>query len=260
MYKVVVIEDEDIIRKGLLFLIDWAKHNCSVVSDCANGQEGLAAIQTFRPDIVITDISMPIMDGLEMIRRTYESYDYSAIILSSYSDFEYAQNAIRYGVLRYLLKPLKKAELEEAIDKAVTECEKKRYYTSSSFSMRESAEEFLQENSQSYSGSDVLITEIMDFIHENYQKKILMSDLVKKINYSDTFLNKKFKEAVGTTFMEYVNRYRIQKAVLMLMDQELPVQEVAWKCGIGEYKYFNTVFKKYLGCSPKEFMAGIKNK
>lgn len=260
MYKVIVVEDEDIIRKGLIFLMDWAKYNCSVVADCANGEEGLAAIQTHRPDIIITDISMPVMDGLEMIRRTYEEYDYSAIILSSYSEFEYAQNAIRYGVLRYLLKPLKKEELEEAICKAVQECEKKGYYASASFSLRESAEEFLKENSREYSGKDTLVREILDFVHENYQKKILMSDLVKRMNYSDTFLNKKFKEAMGTTFMEYVNRYRIQRAIEMLMNEGMAVQEVAWKCGIGEYKYFNTVFRKYVGCSPKEFVEGIRNK
>ena len=61
-----------------------------------------------------------------------------------------------------------------------------------------------------------------------------MSDLVKRMNYSDTFLNKKFKEAMGTTFMEYVNRYRIQRAIEMLMNEGMAVQEVAWKCGIGE--------------------------
>lgn len=259
MYKVVVIEDEDIIRKGLLFLIDWARHDCLVVAECVNGEEGVEAIEKYKPDIVVTDISMPIMDGLEMIEQTYERYDYSAVILSSYSDFEYAQNAIKYGVLRYLLKPLKKEELDEAILKAVEEREKKKLYASAAFSFRESVAEFLDENSCSYRGQDELVMEILNFVHENYQKKILMSDLVKQMNYSDTFLNKKFKEATGSTFMEYVNRYRIQQAIKMLMNQKTSVQEVAWKCGIGEYKYFNTVFKKYMGCSPKEFVEEIKN-
>ena len=82
MYKVVIVEDEEIIRKGLMFTIHWTDLECTVVADCGNGEEGVKAIQEFRPDIVITDINMPVVDGLEMIRRTFEEYEYAAVILS----------------------------------------------------------------------------------------------------------------------------------------------------------------------------------
>lgn len=258
MYKVLVVEDEDIIRKGLVFSVRWADFDCVVIGECANGKEGIEAIRNLQPDIVITDINMPIVDGLEMIRQTYETEEYSAIILSGYSEFEYAQSALRYGVLEYLLKPLKNAEIRDAIEKAKRECEKrKKYHSDPPFADR-LAEEFICESQIDYRGDDVLVKQMLDFIRQNYQKKVLMSDLEKQLNYSSTFLNKKFKEATGTTFMEYMNRYRILQAIELMRTQNMPVQEVAWKCGIGEYKYFSSVFKKYLGCSPKEYLANLK--
>ncbi|MCC8060657.1 MAG: response regulator [Clostridiales bacterium] len=255
MYKVAVMEDEEIIRKGLLFSVPWAELDCTVVADCADGEKGMQAIREHKPDIVITDINMPVVDGLEMIRRTCEEQEYSAIIISGYSDFEYAQTAIRYGVLGYLLKPIQKAELREAIERACRECAKRAAYQNHSKLPTQLKEQFLAENPMDYRGDDRLVQQMLDFVRDNYSRKILMSDLESALNYSDTFLNKKFKEAMGTTFMEYVNRYRIHQAIRMMTEEGLPVQETAWRCGIGEYKYFRTVFKKYLGCSPKEFLA-----
>lgn len=257
MYKVLIVEDEDIIRRGLVFSLHWDDLDCAVVADCANGEEGVLAIRRYNPDIVITDISMPVMDGLKMIQNTYEMYEYAAIILSGYSDFEYAQSAIRYGVLGYLLKPLRKQELREAVERAKKECQRRDFYKSHQSQPLRLAEDFIKEFRTSYSGNDKVVHQMMDFVTVHYQQKILMSDLQKELNYSDTFLNKKFKEAIGTTFMEYVNRYRIRQAIDMMSEQNMTLQDIAWKCGIGEYKYFNIVFKKYLGCSPREYMSDM---
>jgi len=258
MFKVILVEDEELIRKGLLFAVRWEELDCAVVAECANGEDGMEAIRKYRPDIVITDINMPVVDGLEMIRRTYEEVEYSAIILSGYSSFEYAQTAIRYGVLGYLLKPLKREEIAGAILRAKSECEKRNSYRVHEESVTALTERFLGEAPSSYAGNDSLVRQMLDFVKDHYEQKIVMNDVVKELNYSDTFLNKKFKEAMGTTFMEYVNRYRIRQAIRLMSQERMPLQEVAWKCGIGEYKYFSTVFKKYLGCSPKEYMAGME--
>ncbi len=254
MYKVILVEDEEIIRKGLMFTVHWEEYDCTVVADCSSGEEGILAIQEYHPDIVITDINMPVVDGLEMIRRTYEEQEYSAIILSGYSDFEYAQTAIRYGVLGYLLKPLKRAELKEVLQRAVKECERREFYNKNHRLPEHLSEEFLSDAEISYAGDDRVVHQMLDFVKENYKYRIGMKDLEKTLNYSDTFLNKKFKEAMGTTFMEFVNRYRIHRALELMTREGIAIQDVAWQCGIGEYKYFRSVFKKYLGCSPREFM------
>lgn len=255
MYKVLIVEDEDIIRKGLVFSVNWSQLDCLVAADCRNGEEGIAAMQEHQPDIVITDINMPVVDGLEMIRQTYEEYEYAAIILSGYSDFEYAQTAIRYGVLEYILKPLKQQEMVEAVEKAKKECERRDIYRNRQHKPGELANDFLREFRVNYMGNDALVSRMLDFVKDRYSQKLTIGDLEKELNYSGTFLNKKFREAMGTTFMEYVNRYRIRAAIDFMTREHMPLSEVSWKCGIGEYKYFSTVFKKYLGCSPKEFLS-----
>lgn len=258
MYKVVIVEDEEIIRKGLVFGIDWTEFNCSVVSEARNGVEGIAAIKDHDPDIVIVDINMPVMDGLEMVRQTYDKYDYSAIILSGYSNFEYAQRAIEFGVLGYLSKPIDMKDFKEAVRRSIRERQVK-YLVDQKIAMKQGMQKIdLFENGFARHSDDRVITEMLEYIYANYDKKIQMEDIVSKLNYSETFLNKKFKEAVGTTYIEYLNRYRMQKAIELLNSNMVSVQEIAWKCGVGDYKYFGAVFKKYVGCSPKEYVSLIR--
>ena len=118
MIKVLVVEDEKIIREGLIESISWELLNCEVVGQGRNGQEGLELIKTLNPDLVITDIKMPILDGLEMIEQAMQNgFEFKAIILSSYSEFEYAKRGIQLGVLDYILKPLDEEILLETIEK-----------------------------------------------------------------------------------------------------------------------------------------------
>ncbi len=256
MYKVLIAEDEDIIRKGLVYSVPWAQMQCSVVAEVRNGVEGIEKIKETQPDILIVDINMPVLDGLEMIRRTYEKYDYIAIISSGYSNFEYAQKAIRYGATGYLLKPLKIEELQDAVQRAKKECEARRVYVNKQLSREELKCFNLLEEEHEKTYCDEIAEQMLGYIADHYREKIVMRDVAKHLNYSETLLNKKFKKATGITFLEYLNRYRIQKA-LSLLQSGHTVQETAWKCGIGDYKYFRTVFKKYVGCNPSEYLAEI---
>ena len=116
MYKVIIIEDETTVRRGIVLTIDWFSLGCMIVGEAANGEEGLELVLRLSPDIVVTDVKMPRMDGVEMIRKLRQAGCRSRfIILTAYSDFKYAQSALRLGVNDYLLKPLKDGELEEAV-------------------------------------------------------------------------------------------------------------------------------------------------
>lgn len=259
MYKIVIAEDEEIIRKGLVYSIRWEDYGCVVVAEAQNGVEGVEAIRRHSPDIVIADINMPIMAGLEMLKETHEDHDYSAIILSGYSSFEYAQKAIELGVLGYLSKPLDQEELKTVISKAKKDIELKKLVQQNQMSKNELKEINLFRDMYNAHYDNAVVDQMLQMIFKDFDKKIVMRDVVQKLNYSETFLNRKFKETVGTTFNEYLNRYRIQKAIVLLMtEKDMNIQEIAWKCGISDYKYFGSVFKKYVGCSPKEYVAKIQ--
>ena len=116
MYKVVVVEDESMVRKGIILTIDWSALDC----DAANGEEGVELVDRLKPDIVVSDVKMPRMDGVEMIEQLRkQGCKAKFIILTAYSDFKYAQSALRLGVSDYLLKPFGDGELEQAVNNAL---------------------------------------------------------------------------------------------------------------------------------------------
>lgn len=256
MYRIVIAEDEEIIRRGLVYSVDWAHLGCSIVAEVRNGADGILAIKEHRPDIVIADINMPIKDGLQMIRETILDYDYAPIILSGYSSFEYAQKAIDLGVIGYLSKPLDLDELNEVIEKAKKDIDLNRLIQQNLSSNSEMENIDLFRDSYKFYYENLIVDQMLQYIFDHYNQKIVMKDLVEELNYSETYLNRKFKEIVGSTFNDYLNRYRIQKSIEFLMeDRQMSIQEVSWKCGINDYKYFGAVFKKYVGCSIKEFIS-----
>ena len=116
MWKVLLVEDEILIRKGILMTVNWASLDCMVIGEAENGEEGLKAVSDLDPDLIITDLRMPKMDGLEMLEKLREEGNRAAVIvLTAYDQFSYAQSALRLGVVDYLLKPFHDGELEETI-------------------------------------------------------------------------------------------------------------------------------------------------
>lgn len=126
MYKVVIVEDEKRVRQGIVMGTDWSKINCIVMGEAANGEEGIEIIRKCKPDIVITDIRMPKITGIEMVQKLHEEgMEPKVIFLTAYDEFTYAQQAIQLGAVNYLLKPFRDGQLEEAVLKVLEKAEKK---------------------------------------------------------------------------------------------------------------------------------------
>lgn len=246
MIKVLIAEDENLIRKKLLHFIDYDALGMVVVADVANGVSGVELIKKYKPDIVLADINMPEKDGLDMIKETLD-YDYIAIIISGYDYFSYAKRALKYGVTDYLLKPISLDDLYEALVNAREIIYKKRSVIS-----RNSDIENAIDISTDEAIKDSTVVEMIRFVKDNYQDKISISDLSKKLAYSESMLNRKFKKEVHITFNEYLNRYRINKAIELLKKSDYNITEISYMCGYSSAKYFSRVFKKYLGISPSD--------
>lgn len=117
MYKVLLVDDEPYAIEGLQLLINWEKHGFEIRGVCANGEEAIRMIQEDQPDLVVTDIRMPVMNGLELVEeaRRLEHESVLFVITSGYSDFNYARQAIRLGVSNYLTKPVDSMEAEDML-------------------------------------------------------------------------------------------------------------------------------------------------
>lgn len=253
-----LVREIRIIRKGIRYSVPWEECGCSVVGEAENGAVGEEKIAELQPDIVITDITMPVKSGLEMIADTREKFNYIAIILTGYSEFEYAQQAIRNGVSDYVLKPLDMDEMRTALEKAVRLAGDNQY-----LQQREDEAEAVRSRTalpplSEDKVTDPLVLRIVAYLKENYQSKITLADLQEQFHYSERYINQKFQKELGTTVIDYLNRCRIQNALELIRKGKLPISQIGWECGIGEYKYFNHVFKKYIGCSVREYQSTLK--
>lgn len=256
-YRVLVVEDEEPIRKGIIFTFPWDRHDCIVIGEAANGLEGLEMILELKPDIVVTDIGMPLMDGLEMLREVGGEVLYSSIIISVYDEFEKARQAIDIGVSNYLLKPLRHAGLAEAVERAKKDLEHRRSYRRMESGNDVSAA-VLRLLGEDY--SNFYVRRTFRFIEKHYRERIGLSDLVEELQVSANYINKKLKEELNQTFNEFLNRYRIQKSIELMQTGEAKIYNIAAAVGYSDYKYFITVFKKYVGVPPSRLLLHYRSK
>lgn len=256
-FRVLVAEDEDFIRRGIIYSLNWHKLGCGQVEEARNGLEALEKIQSGQFDLVLMDINMPMLNGLDVLERTCQEFGYVAVLITGYSDFEYAKRAIHCGSVDYLLKPVDIGELEAAVEKACAERKRRQAYAQ------------LQQGTvsrqvptlvpaRSREGSEV-VEQIIRYIEQNYPRKITLSMLSRELFYSESFMTRRFKEEMGLNFADYLNRYRIQCALAMLRESRARLSDISTACGFSDYKYFNIVFKKYVGCSAKQFIKELSN-
>lgn len=255
MYKILVVEDEEFIRKGIVYAYDWTNADCIVVGEADNGQDGETAIRELRPDIVITDINMPLADGLQMLERTMYDCVYATIVISGYDEFSLAQKAMRLGVSEYLLKPIEFDNLSLALERAKQQLEQRKLYLHAK-EKGEQVDQFdLLQGANLGIVSSNRVKRMLEYIHANYARKISIHDLAETLHTSSTYLNQKFKDETSYTFNEYLTRYRIMQAIQMIRedDNDKKVYAIAEDVGFSDYKYFISVFKKYVNISPKKF-------
>lgn len=257
MLRVLVVEDEDIIRKGLVYMTDWLSMDCVVVSEAANGTEGLEKILEFHPDVVITDICIPFIDGIEMIKKASEMVRFKSVLLTSYADFEYAKRGIEARVSEYLLKPINEEALAGLMKRLSEEIADERQMEQ----ILEQAELLggsmnLEYYMQLDASDNRYISKTIELIREKYGEKLSIETISENMEVSASYLSRKFKEVTGQTFLDFLNKYRIQRAVTMLNTGEYRISRISEATGFTDYKHFCAVFKKYTLKAPTKFVKG----
>lgn len=254
MYKVVIIDDEPVIVDGLKNKINWIQWNCEVVGTASNGQQGLEVIKEHKPDILFSDICMAKMNGLTMIASIISQFPHMQItILTGHRNFDYAQQAISLGIKRYLLKPSKMSELEEAIDVMVKHLEAysaRRVEAEMAITKEKEVEESFKEDNPANS---FIVKNALTYIEDNYMKKFKLSDVADKVYISQWYLSKLLNRHMGQNFSEILNHVRIQNAKKLLENPELRISDVAEQVGFLDVAHFSRVFKKLEGISANQY-------
>ncbi|MDF2486521.1 MAG: two component AraC family transcriptional regulator [Herbinix sp.] len=252
MYKVVIIDDEPIIVEGISRMIKWDQFDCKIVATANDGIEGAQVIRKHCPDMIITDISMPDLDGLSMVAGLKSEFpDMEISILTGYRKFEYAQRAIRLGITRFLLKPSNMEELVEAINAMTANLQAKGL---------RSEEEKEDNEPLDNEASNFIVNNAMKYIEQNYLHKISLSEVAEKTYVSQWHLSKLLNRHLGQNFSEILNSVRIKEAQKLLRDPSLRIGDIAERVGFIDMAHFSRVFKKNVGVSANEYRNTISQK
>ena len=255
MYKVLLVDDEPIIVEGLSRSIPWERWNCRVVATANDGMEGKNLIEKERPDIVFMDICMPEMNGLQMIAALNSQFpDLEVSVLTGYRDFEYAKEAIRLGVTRFLLKPSNMDELEEAIECMCTNLKKK------GITGEEKDRDETKEKEGESASSSFIVKNALAYIEENYTQKLTLSEVAEKTYVSQWHLSKLLNRHTGQSFSDILNHTRIEHAKELLKDPSLRIGDVSDQVGFLDLAHFSRVFKKQVGVSANEYRNQVLGK
>ena len=236
--RVLLVDDEIMIREGFKRLFDWEAHDCEVAGEASDGMEALAKIDALRPDIVIMDINLPIMNGLKVIQLSRIKHPNTAfVIVSGYDDFSYCREALRLQITDYILKPVNYEEFGSCIDNMKI----------SLFERRVSAAEEPEKQEER------TITGLTRYLQEHLAEEISLSVLAEEFHLNPQYISQLFKSEIGVNFLAYLTNIRMEKAKKLLLTTSLSIAEVAEQSGYGDYRVFTKVFKKSEGVTPSQY-------
>lgn len=239
MYGVCLVDDEYFVAKSLESRLDWESLGFRILGTAGSGAEAESLCARVRPELVFTDIRMPGMDGLELIRRLKARFpEMLFIVISGYAEFQYAKEALNLGAIGFCTKPFDDDELLAVLERARGRLDAR-------------AADAAPPEEPSFQGP---AGEICTFLHEHYGDPGLSAQSVAdKFGFSPNYLSQMFKKATGENLIGYLTKLRIRRACDLLKKSALPVGEIGQRVGYPDYFYFAKVFKKSVGVTPTEY-------
>ena len=241
MYSIMIVEDEYLVRQGIASLVNYEQFGMQVIAQAENGREAWQKFQENPADILLTDINMPQMHGLELAKLVRDQVPTCHIVfLTGYDDFDYARTAIKLGADDYLLKPFSKDDVEEMLAKVQTKLDKER--------KKAQIQNLVDQGQRS---------ELEEAIHERLaDSELSLKSLASQLGFSPSYLSVLIKKELGLPFQDYLIQERMKKAKLLLLTTDLKIYEIAEQVGFEDMNYFSQRFKQVVGLTPRQFKKG----
>lgn len=232
-YRLLIADDEENILNGMRKFIESRMTVFEQVYCALDGQEALDIIYRHHPDIMLLDVQMPGKNGLDVMKEAKDAgVCPKTIILSGYDSFSYAQQALRYGAIDYLLKPCRSTEILEKLEAAAKmltgQKEKRKKETEGNY----------------------LVSAAREYMQEHLAEELNLTNVAEYIGISPSYLSTLFSQQLQCCFTDYLNQLRIDCACQYMHDKRMKIYEIAYKVGFHDEKYFSKVFRKVTGVSP----------
>lgn len=252
--RLLIADDEAVIRRGLSGL-DWASIGIDEVYSACNGEEAREIMLSRPVDVGIFDIKMPGMTGLELAELVNkEALDMAVILLTGFSEFAYAQSALRSGVYDYLLKPLNPRELLSTVQAVMARLaqERRKRNAAPDGEKREGALDTVRQMQREFSKVSGSVQEVLLTVAREFSRPISLTELSERSYFSSSYMSKKIRQETGYSFIEILNAVRLMNAAVFLQEDER-VNLACEKAGFNDQRYFSQIFKKVFGVSPRDY-------
>lgn len=241
MYGLVIVDDERAVRSGLKKNIRWAQYGFRVLADADCGREAIRLVERLKPELLITDIRMPDLSGLEvMVHARRIRPGIQIIVLSAYDSFAYAQQAMLHSAAGYLLKPVEQAQLDLLMRKVQANLAGKPPAPDPDV------------------GPATIAELARRYLEQHYAERVTLEDAAAQCYTSASYLSAAFKASMGVSFVDHLVALRMRKACELLESSSYRIHEIALKTGYEDYTYFCKVFKKVMGVTPLAYRCSSR--
>ena len=258
MYKLLIVDDEEKERSGIAGLVEKFAFPFEI-SQAKNGMEALEMVRKESFDVLLTDIKMPLMNGLELIKEVQKLGTWMIfIVYSAYAYFEYARSAISLGVIRYLLKPVSIADFKQLFSEVESLClnkmDEKTDLREVFFDLSKGQTTDKPKNHADEPGQNRLIKKTKNLILVHHaDPNLSLSFLADRLKISSAYLSTLFKSETGKNISSYITEIRVSRAKQILKQSSMKIKEVGEAVGYLNESYFIKSFKDREGISPMEF-------
>ena len=261
MYNILIVDDEKIEREAIRMIVESSTLPFSLVFEASSGREMLELLKAHHVDIVILDINMPGLTGLQALdMMRADGMDTKVIISTAYDEFNYAVKALQSGAVDFLVKPVSDESLIESLKKSIERLSEERERSEKLSRI----EDYLRVRSSSLSLNTEgdfpdAIKQVCAYIETNYDKRIGLDEIASDCSYSKYHLSRLFKSVMNMTVIDYLTKTRMEKAKELLALTKDSVKIIAFRTGFSDPNYFSLTFRKYEGMSPLQYRARALN-
>jgi YesN/AraC family two-component response regulator len=258
--RTLIVDDEKLVRKGLISVMPWEQYGFSVAGEAANGEKAMEFIKENDVDLIFVDLAMPVLSGLELMRRIRVEFPrIFIVVITCHQDFEYIQEALRLGAIDYIVKTQMEKETMESVLERISVRVHNEWADIAAGTFIENADTHFKININPdvrHKFSNEIINSILEavkYVCTNLDDEISQDTVAKKVNMSRGYFSQCFKDVTGRFFGEFVREMKINRAKELLLQTNRPIYWIAEQLGFLDEKYFSRFFKEHMGVLPSEY-------
>ncbi|MGN1415314.1 MAG: response regulator [Oscillospiraceae bacterium] len=252
MYDILLVEDDSAMRFLYSKMKVWSECGFRIAAEVSNGKDALEVLGRESFDLVVTDIRMPFVDGIELLREIKKrGIDVCVIFVSSYDEFEYARQGLVLGAFDYILKPVNDKKLSEVLERTKQCIAEKAAVPGISRSVSEALHHIGKTEDE-----NSFIRQISEYFSENTSNIITMDEAAEHFNFNKDYFGKLFKQNMGVTFSYFSSVVKVEYAKELLATGNYKTYQISEKLGYSSPDYFTRIFKEITGRTPSQYKSG----